>query len=83
VKVIDSDSFVAYVKDMPKHKKNPDVGVKSTCFSPELFFEFNDAKDLTVGEEVNFWCFYLFIVAHSVIDITCLDHSHGLGKCIH
>ncbi|KAJ3386022.1 hypothetical protein HDU84_001851 [Entophlyctis sp. JEL0112] len=52
VKVVNSDSFAAYTKEMPKHKKNPDVGLKKTTFSPELYLEFNDAKDLSVGEEV-------------------------------
>ncbi|KAI8617105.1 tRNA synthetases class I, catalytic domain-containing protein [Chytriomyces sp. MP71] len=52
VKVVVKDQFVPYTKDMPKHKKNPDVGVKRTTFSPELYLEFADAKDLEVGEEV-------------------------------
>ncbi|KAJ3417380.1 hypothetical protein HDV05_004845 [Chytridiales sp. JEL 0842] len=52
VKVIDADHFEPYTKPMPKHKKNPDVGTKTTTFSPELYLEFADAKDLEVGEEV-------------------------------
>ncbi|KAI9337989.1 tRNA synthetases class I, catalytic domain-containing protein [Obelidium mucronatum] len=54
VKVVNADAFTAYSKDMPKHKKNPEVGTKKTTFSTELYLEFNDAKDLTVGEEVTF-----------------------------
>ncbi|KAJ3068345.1 hypothetical protein HDU98_008466 [Podochytrium sp. JEL0797] len=54
VKVINADVFPAYTKDMPKHKKNPEVGNKKTTFSPEMYLEFNDAKDLSVGEEVTF-----------------------------
>ncbi|KAJ3084169.1 hypothetical protein HDU99_002883 [Rhizoclosmatium hyalinum] len=54
VKVINADHFEAYTKDMAKHKKNPDVGTKRTTYSPELYLEFNDAKDLEVGEEVTF-----------------------------
>jgi hypothetical protein len=37
---------------MPKHKKNPELGNKTTSYSPELYLEFTDAKDLEVGEEV-------------------------------
>jgi glutamyl-tRNA synthetase len=41
-------------KQLPKHKKNPDVGLKSTQFSPNVYIEFDDAKDLAVDEEVTF-----------------------------
>ena len=40
------------LKDMPKHKKNPDVGLKKTAFTPKFWLELADAKDLEVGEEV-------------------------------
>jgi glutamyl-tRNA synthetase len=39
-------------EEKPLHKKNPDVGVKQTVFSNDLYLEFEDASDLTVGEEV-------------------------------
>lgn len=39
---------------LPKHKKNPDVGLKTTQFSPNVYIEFDDAKDLAVDEEVTF-----------------------------
>ncbi|KAJ3118016.1 hypothetical protein HK100_000696 [Physocladia obscura] len=54
VKVVLGDAFTPYTKDVPKHKKNPEIGTKKTTFSPELYLEFNDAKDLQVGEEVTF-----------------------------
>ncbi|RKO85336.1 hypothetical protein BDK51DRAFT_33769 [Blyttiomyces helicus] len=41
-----------HVKDLPKHKKNPEVGLKKTAFSGELLLEFDDAKELEIGEEV-------------------------------
>ncbi|KAI9199226.1 tRNA synthetases class I, catalytic domain-containing protein [Polychytrium aggregatum] len=44
--------FDPHAKELPKHKKNPDVGVKQTVFSPEIYLEWDDAKDLEVGEEV-------------------------------
>ncbi|TPX63115.1 glutamate---tRNA ligase [Spizellomyces sp. 'palustris'] len=43
-----------HTKEMPKHKKNPDVGTKLTTFSGELYLAFDDAKALEVGEEVTF-----------------------------
>ncbi|KAJ3321097.1 hypothetical protein HDU76_000149 [Blyttiomyces sp. JEL0837] len=52
IRVVDADRFEPYAKEMPKHKKNPDVGMKTTIFSPELYMEFNDAKTLKVGEEI-------------------------------
>ncbi|KAI8843356.1 tRNA synthetases class I, catalytic domain-containing protein [Chytriomyces cf. hyalinus JEL632] len=52
VKVINADLFTPYTKSVPKHQKNPEVGEKMTTYSPELYLEFNDAKDLVVGEEV-------------------------------
>ncbi|KAI9011069.1 tRNA synthetases class I, catalytic domain-containing protein [Gaertneriomyces semiglobifer] len=50
-------------KEMPKHKKNPDVGNKQTTFSGELYLEQEDAKDLTVDEEVTFMDWGNVIVA--------------------
>ncbi|ORY05776.1 glutamyl-tRNA synthetase [Basidiobolus meristosporus CBS 931.73] len=41
-----------YVKDMPKHKKNPEVGLKKTVFSSTIYIEQDDAKALQAGEEV-------------------------------
>ncbi|KAJ3055627.1 hypothetical protein HK097_009954 [Rhizophlyctis rosea] len=43
-----------HTKDMPKHKKNLEVGTKKTTFSGELYLEQEDAKDLEVNEEVTF-----------------------------
>ncbi|KAI9090509.1 tRNA synthetases class I, catalytic domain-containing protein [Phlyctochytrium arcticum] len=41
-------------KEMPKHKKNPELGNKLTSFSGELYIAFEDAKGLELGEEVTF-----------------------------
>ncbi|KAI9355924.1 tRNA synthetases class I, catalytic domain-containing protein [Zopfochytrium polystomum] len=54
VRVVDRDSFKPYAKETLKHKKNPDVGMKTTVYSSELYIEFADAKDLSAGEEVTF-----------------------------
>ncbi|KAI8822661.1 tRNA synthetases class I, catalytic domain-containing protein [Fimicolochytrium jonesii] len=53
VKVVGED-VPTTTKKMPKHKKNPDVGEKITTFSGELYLDFDDAKELVVGEEVTF-----------------------------
>ncbi|KAJ3125980.1 hypothetical protein HK098_007985 [Nowakowskiella sp. JEL0407] len=53
VRVLDDDCEFK-VEDRPKHKKNPDVGMKKTTYSRDLYLEFDDAKDLEVGEEVTF-----------------------------
>ena len=34
------------------HKKNPDVGTKQVLFSNEIYLEYDDVKDMAVGEEV-------------------------------
>ena len=39
-------------KQVPKHKKNPDAGLKTTVYSGEFLLEQADAKDLAVDEEV-------------------------------
>ncbi|KAI8802042.1 tRNA synthetases class I, catalytic domain-containing protein [Cladochytrium replicatum] len=53
VKVVDDGKEVKLsTQDLPKHKKNPDVGTKTTVFSGELYLEFADAKELKVGEEI-------------------------------
>ncbi|KAJ3044233.1 hypothetical protein HDV00_002911 [Rhizophlyctis rosea] len=48
------ESVAVHTKEMPKHKKNPDVGNKLTTFSGELYLEQEDAKDLEINEEVTF-----------------------------
>ncbi|CAG8580606.1 5243_t:CDS:10 [Paraglomus brasilianum] len=42
----------SYIKDMPKHKKNPDVGTKKTTYSSEIFIEQGDAKTFGLEEEI-------------------------------
>ncbi|KAJ1566452.1 hypothetical protein HK405_009756, partial [Cladochytrium tenue] len=54
VRVVDKDTFAPYAKEMPKHKKNPAVGMKQTVYSSELYLEFSDAQTLTEKEEVTF-----------------------------
>ncbi|RIB24632.1 tRNA synthetases class I, catalytic domain-containing protein [Gigaspora rosea] len=44
---------VPYAKDnMPKHKKNPDVGTKKTWFASTIFIDQNDAKTFGIDEEI-------------------------------
>lgn len=42
----------ATVKDIPKHKKNPELGAKQTAFSRHIFLEQADARLIVAGEEV-------------------------------
>ncbi|CAG8594994.1 22664_t:CDS:10, partial [Racocetra persica] len=43
---------VPYTKDLPKHKKNPNVGTKKTWFSSTIFIDQNDAKTFEIDEEI-------------------------------
>ena len=40
------------VKEMPRHKKNPDAGTKEVVFSKEFVIEGDDGKTLKEGEEI-------------------------------
>ncbi|KAJ2996064.1 hypothetical protein HDV02_000214 [Globomyces sp. JEL0801] len=51
VKVLDED-LQPHVKAVPKHKKNPDVGTKTTTYSRDCYLEQADAATLEIGEEV-------------------------------
>ncbi|KAJ1965165.1 glutamate--tRNA ligase [Dipsacomyces acuminosporus] len=42
----------SFVKDVLKHKKNPDLGNKKTVFSPQLFIDQADALSFEKGEEI-------------------------------
>lgn len=44
---------VPEVKEMPRHKKNLELGNKRTTFSSELLLDQTDAKDFEIGEEVS------------------------------
>ena len=39
-------------KDVPKHKKNPDLGMKKTVFGKTVYLDADDASGLQDGEEV-------------------------------
>jgi glutamyl-tRNA synthetase len=41
-----------YSKEMPKHKKNPNVGKKQTWFASSIWIEQEDAKTFEEEEEV-------------------------------
>lgn len=41
-------------EEKPKHKKNPDVGLKKVIYSKNVLLDQADAKDLVDGEEVTF-----------------------------
>jgi len=39
---------------VPKHKKNPDVGTKTTCYADKVFVEQADAATFAQDEEVRY-----------------------------
>lgn len=44
----------SYTKSLPKHKKNSDIGQKSTTYSKDIMVEQVDAASFDEGEEVRF-----------------------------
>ncbi|KAJ1846826.1 glutamate--tRNA ligase, partial [Coemansia sp. RSA 2708] len=40
------------IRDLPKHKKNPELGTKQTVFSALLFVDQSDAASFAAGEEI-------------------------------
>lgn len=52
VKVTVSGTSGPSEKDVPKHKKNPDLGVKTTVFDSTIYVEQQDARTFADGEEV-------------------------------
>jgi glutamyl-tRNA synthetase len=41
------------VKSVPKHKKNPDLGMKETVYTKQVYLDADDAVGLVDGEEVH------------------------------
>lgn len=56
------------IKNMPKHKKNPDLGMKQTVFSGKIIIEQADARECQEGEEVRHYLRHPFLHTSSVID---------------
>ncbi|CDK25626.1 unnamed protein product [Kuraishia capsulata CBS 1993] len=52
VKVHLTNAPAKTVEKKPKHKKNPDVGVKDVIYAPDILLDQSDAVALEVGEEV-------------------------------
>lgn len=42
----------AYVKSVPKHKKNPEVGDKKTVYADQILLDQEDAQSFEYQEEV-------------------------------
>ena len=67
------------VKELPKHKKNADVGFKKTVFSSSILVEQEDAASFEDNEEVtlsaDFHCRRLKL---SVIKITLMDWGNAI-----
>lgn len=53
-KVVVVDNAEDEVKSLPKHKKNPDVGLKNVIFRKRVLIEGEDAASFEVGETVTF-----------------------------
>lgn len=64
------------VKEVLKHKKNPDVGTKKTTYSNKIVVDQEDAKTFEIGEEVKIWDNWMMEI---LTWIAQLDHSYGLG----
>jgi glutamyl-tRNA synthetase len=45
------DDFAPSTKDIPRHKKNPDVGIKTVNYSNKIYLEFADVAELQDNEE--------------------------------
>lgn len=52
VPVTMSGACPVVLKELAKHKKNPDVGMKQTLFGPDVLFEQEDAVTLEIDEEI-------------------------------
>ena len=65
----------AEVKNLPKHKKNPDGGEKKTVFAKSVLVEQEDAASFEDNEEVSPW---ISSILKQCLR-TCEDHLDGLG----
>ncbi|SPO32736.1 probable GUS1 - Glutamyl-tRNA synthetase [Ustilago trichophora] len=54
VKVTVKGAPKRHTKEMPRHKKNPDLGNKITVFDEVVYVEQTDARSFAQGEEVTF-----------------------------
>ncbi|KAL5519726.1 hypothetical protein ACEPAG_1386 [Sanghuangporus baumii] len=63
------------VKELPKHKKNPDVGTKKTVYSNTILLEQEDAKTFAEGEEITLMDWGNAIV-RSISRSTAVDVTH-------
>lgn len=70
------------VKELPKHKKNPDTGLKKTVFSSAIFVEQEDAASFENNEEVISATESLQTTTY-IETICTLGHSDGLGERHH
>lgn len=73
VKVDIKDDIKVEVKEVPLHKKNPDVGTKHTVYSRQIFLEQDDAKEMEVNEEVT-----LMDWGNAIVETITKSESTGL-----
>ena len=52
--ILTNGPATAEVKDVPKHKKNPGVGVKQTVYSSNIYVEQEDVVSFEDQEEVRY-----------------------------
>ncbi len=50
--VLSNGPDAPFKKDIPKHKKNADIGMKQTVFAKTIYLDAEDAAGMTDGEEV-------------------------------
>jgi hypothetical protein len=72
------------IKELPKHKKNDQVGTKKTYYSETIFVEQADAASFAQDEEVSsHYCLFTDKLkkreTKKTIDSSELAHLNGLG----
>lgn len=68
------------IKDLPKHKKNEEIGLKKTYYGETIYVEQSDAVTFGQDEEVSFrYSLRFFAILLILRSFIRLAHSHGLG----
>lgn len=53
------------IKELPKHKKNEEIGLKKTYYGETIYVEQSDAGTFGQDEEVSLYCSnFIFISSH-------------------
>jgi len=67
------------IKELPKHKKNEEIGFKKTYYGETIYVEQSDAVTFGQDEEVSF-CSLPYLAKLLILrSFIRLAHPHGLG----